>query len=186
MKGVKRKINDKVTEEGLKWKYSNDTVPFFARIGFKIGFGLMMVIVAGLSIYHVTSSKENTYDSLSQEPSLAIQELSQVDNDFTLVLYRADCKACQSVEHRLVKDLKKLSDDEKRKIVATDLQKMSDEQLISIQKMLPAIMIDGTKIPTPLVANVKVDKSGEISILNKSDSDNYKEIKNVLNDSKNK
>jgi len=39
-------IKDFLTKNLLKWRYSKETTPEFARIGFKLGLGIMFVIAA--------------------------------------------------------------------------------------------------------------------------------------------
>lgn len=39
-------FKNKLSKEYVKWRYPTDTVPKFARIGAKIGFGLMCLIAA--------------------------------------------------------------------------------------------------------------------------------------------
>lgn len=40
------KFKDKLSKQFIKWRYSNATEAEFAKIGVKIGFGLMCVIAA--------------------------------------------------------------------------------------------------------------------------------------------
>jgi len=40
------KFKNKLSKEYVRWKYSNETTPQFAKIGVKIGFGLMCIIAA--------------------------------------------------------------------------------------------------------------------------------------------
>lgn len=42
-------------------------------------------------------------------------------------------------------------------------------------------MVDGTKIPTPLVANLTIDPDGTIWVTQQSNTDDFNQIKSVLN-----
>jgi hypothetical protein len=57
---------------------------------------------------------------------------------------------------------------------------MDQQQLKTIQAKLPEIMVDQTKIPTPLVANLVIKKDGTIEVKQQSNTDDFKDIENVL------
>lgn len=179
------KFKDFFIRQNLKWRYSNETTPLVARKSFKIGIGLAFITIGIFLIFFFkpAGTANASYQSVDTTPTKALNALKPTDQTkkLTFILYRDDCKACQHVEKKLVGKIQTLRDDKQAKIVITDLKKMDQQQLKTIQAKLPEIMVDQTKIPTPLVANLTIKKDGTIEVTQQSNTDNFTEIENVLN-----
>lgn len=50
-----RSFKEKLADKYIKWRYSDETMPQFAKIGAKIGFGLMCIIAALYFIFQKIS-----------------------------------------------------------------------------------------------------------------------------------
>ena len=61
-----------------------------------------------------------------------------------------------------------------------DVHKLNKSQLRLIQEKIPDILIDNTKIPTPLVANLVINTDGRIIVKEQSTTNDFKKIKNVI------
>lgn len=180
-----KRIKEFLFQQNLKWKYSNDTVHLTARKSFKIGFGAMFILLGVFFLLKNVSSDKVEFQSISSKPTEAfkILEPANKNKQVTLVLYREDCKACKNIETKLVGNIQKIEKEEKATIIVVDVNEMEQEQLEEIQERMPAIMIDKTKIPTPLVANLKIDTKGKIVVKEQSNTDDFREIEKVLNKS---
>ena len=61
-----------------------------------------------------------------------------------------------------------------------DVHKLNKSQLRLIQEKIPDILIDNTKIPTPLVSNLVINTDGRIIVKEQSTTNDFKKIKNVI------
>lgn len=178
------KLKEFFIHQNLKWRYSNETTPLVARKSFKIGIGLAFITIGVFLIFFFkTAGTANaSYQSVDTTPTKALKALKPADRTkkLTFILYRDDCKACQRVEKRLAGKIQSIRDDKEAKVVITDLKKMDQQQLNTVQEKLPEIMVDQTKIPTPLVANLVIKKDGTINVKQQSNTDDFKDIENVL------
>lgn len=177
------KLKEFFIHQNLKWRYSNETVPFFARKGLKIGIGLAFLTIGIIVlVVHTSVPVKANYQAIETTPIKALKAIDATGqtHKLTLVLYRDDCQACQHVEKELSGKIQTIRKNKQAKIVVTDLKKMNQDQLRKIQQKLPEIMVDGTKIPTPLVANLVIKKDGTINVKQQSNTDDFKDIENVL------
>lgn len=177
-----KKIQQWMNQRMVKWRYGNEYTEDMIKISKPIkslSIGLILIIVSSVALYKMASPVN--YESVSVPPDEALHQLDTADEkDLTIVFYRSDCSACQRVEKELAKEIKAINDKGNRQIYVTNLQDMTNEQLQYIQTNLPEIMVDGTKIPTPLVANLHVNSEGIINVLEKSDTGDMDAIRRVL------
>ena len=180
MKNMK-KIKDRFLGENLKWRYSDDTTPLVARKSLKIGVGLFLIAFAVIFMLKNIATTDDTYKHISTPPITAFKDLefNQKEKQVTLILYRSKCKACLSVESNIAKkvnEMRKKSGSDIQVVNVLDLEK---PQLSFIQKNLSGILVNGNKIPTPLVANLTITEKG--IIINKfSNTANFKNIDKIL------
>lgn len=149
------------------------------KTGLVIGLGLLLVVWGGFTFYKGYSEK-NTYKGVDSSNEVAMFKLDQAvqsSQNMTLVLYRHDCKYCKNVEKPLVRELQNL---DKRDYLVIDIQTMDDSDIEKLSKIVPEILVDGNKIPTPLVANIKGDGEGKLDVLEKVDSDDMDQISKVI------
>lgn len=179
------KIKNFLFHQSLKWKYSNDTVPLVARKSFKIGFGAMFIFFGTLFLYKNLSANDIQFKDVTSTPTEAFQMLEPSDKEknVTLILYREDCPACKNVEKQLVNSIKQLKNNKTTTIIVADVNEMEQKQLQAIKARIPAVMINKNKIPTPLVANLVINTNGEIIVKEQSNTDDFKVIQKVLDQS---
>ncbi|MCT0449978.1 hypothetical protein [Lactococcus lactis] len=165
----------------LKWKYSDDTMYLTARQSVRIGIGLLLLVIGIFIIFQVFPKHDYKYSSIDSPPKEAMSKLeSGNQKDLTLVLYRDDCKYCQKVEKPLVKKISGLKKESRKNVVVLNVNEMSTNELKSLKNMIPAILVEGDKIPTPLVANLKLKSKNEITVLSKSETGELSEISNLI------
>ncbi|MFC6809646.1 hypothetical protein ACFQEP_14855 [Lactococcus lactis subsp. hordniae] len=68
----------------------------------------------------------------------------------------------------------------RKNVVVMNVNEMSTNELKSFKNMIPAILVEGDKIPTPLVANLKLKSKNEITVLSKSETGELSEISNLI------
>lgn len=98
------KLKEFFIHQNLKWRYSNETVPFFARKGLKIGIGLAFLTIGIIVlVVHTSVKPKANYQSIETTPTEALKAIDATGqtHKLTLVLYRDDCQACQHVEKKL-------------------------------------------------------------------------------------
>ncbi|GAA3266808.1 hypothetical protein LMG8520_2087 [Lactococcus lactis subsp. lactis] len=170
-----------IQKKFLKWKYSDDTMYLTARKSVRIGIGLLLLVVGIFIIFQVFPKHDYKYSSIDSTPKEAMSKLeSSNQKDLTLVLYRDDCKYCQKVEKPLVKKISGLKKELRKNVVVMNVNEMSTNELKSFKNMIPAILVEGDKIPTPLVANLKLKSKNEITVLSKSETGELSEISNLI------
>lgn len=170
-----------IQKKFLKWKYSDDTMYLTARKSVRIGIGLLLLVIGIFIIFQVFPKHDYKYSSIDSPPKEAMSKLeSGNQKDLTLVLYRDDCKYCQKVEKPLVKKISGLKKESRKNVVVLNVNEMSTNELKSLKNMIPAILVEGDKIPTPLVANLKLKSKNEITVLSKSETGELSEISNLI------
>lgn len=152
-----KKFKEFLIQQKIAWRYSEETIPFFARKSIKLGIGVAFLLIGAFLIAKNISATQNKYEDVASTPTIALEALQPTtkDKQVTLVFYRDDCEACKRVEKGVVKQIKATKKEAKTEVVVTNLNDMKPTQLKTIQQKLPDIMIDRTKIPTPLVANLQ-------------------------------
>ncbi|WP_290628145.1 hypothetical protein [Lactobacillus sp.] len=104
---------------------------------------------------------------------------------FTLVLYRPDCSACQSVETRLMKDYWYSKQQSKVDHIMLNVNKLDEKNRSELLQLVPQIAVDGDKIPTPLTANVQPTSKTHAVVKDISKDNNPSKFEKVLKNSKN-
>lgn len=129
------------------------------------------------------NNKNEKYSSITTNSSKGIeclkaQSFSKQETKI-VVLYREDCGACKNVEEKIVKKIK--SDKNlKKKCIVLNLQKMENSQIQELAKRFPEILIDGNKIPTPLVVRLSRDVAGNVEVVEQSNTDDWNKISQIL------
>lgn len=151
------------------------------KIKLKPLMAILVLIVGTFLLLNIFNSL-NTYEDISSEPDTALKllEPTSTTRELTLILYRKDCKACKSVEPQLVKLVKTTRNKNTSTIIVMDVYKLNKSQLRLIHEKIPDILIDNTKIPTPLVANLVINTDGRIIVKEQSTTNDFKKIKNVI------
>lgn len=172
-------------QQKVTWQYSEETVPFFARKSVKLGIGVVFLLFGTFLLAKNISGTQNQYADVATTPALTLEALEPTSKEktVTLILYRDDCEACQRVEKEVVKRVKANKATDKNTVLVTNLNDMKPTQRQFIQQKLPDIMIDHTKIPTPLVANLEIKTDGNIRVVEQSNTDDVDKIVHVLNHS---
>lgn len=179
-----KKIREFLLQQKVKWKYSEETVPLYARKSIKLGIGLVFILFGGFIITKNLLVLPNKYEDVTSQPAIAIKALEPTNHNkkIALILYRDDCKACKNVESKLVALIKKKKDKTSTSIIVANINDMTQEELKIIPKKLPDVMIEDNKIPTPLVANLTINTDGKIKVTEQSNTDDYKKIHQVFDD----
>lgn len=177
-------FRDKLTQRLLRFRYGNDAQSIGNRGGAKIGAGIALMMIAVALLYPLGKDlmKPVNYESISTTSEQTFQVLEQQKTSqepLTIILYSSECEACAHVEKDLVRRVREIKDNSKQQIIATDLAEMNADELDHIRELLPEVLVDGDKIPTPTVANVQgVD--GKLKVLEYSDKGNMKLINRIL------
>ena len=151
------------------------------KIKLKPLMAILVLIVGTFLLLNIFNSL-NTYEDISLEPDTALKllESTSTKRELTLILYRKDCKSCKSVEPQLVKLVKTTRNKNTSSIIVMDVHKLNKSQLRLIQEKIPDILIDNTKIPTPLVANLVINTDGRIIVKEQSTTNDFKKLKILI------
>ena len=129
------------------------------------------------------NNKNEKYSSITTNSSKGIECLKaksfSKQETKIVVLYREDCGACKNVEEKIVKKIKS-DKDLKKKCIVLDLQKMEKSQIQEFAKKFTETLIDGNKIPTPLVVKLNRSAAGNIEVIDQNNTDDWNKINQIL------
>lgn len=180
----KKNLTEVIDGKIIDYKFGHSFEKNFFRAGLIGTFGIMLIIFGFFHIYH-SMNENNSYSMVETPPKQVLTILNKrldASDQTSLILFRNDCPACKKVETHLVKKVIDLKEKGASQFVVIDLKKLSHNQLNELKEIIPGIVVDGNKIPTPLVANLKSD--GTIfKIKNKSTNTDIRRIDQVLKES---
>lgn len=146
-------------------------------------FIIIIIVISIFAILYVKRLDSNNYESVTKNnrEGLNILTNQSFENNETriLILYRKDCQACKNVEKNIVRAIKS-KQKSKNDYIVLNIQTMKSSQIKKLVNILPEILIDGNKIPTPLVAKVSLDKKGDLMVVEQSNTDDWNKIKLIM------